>query len=250
MYARALDRAIPYNTTVLEVGCGTGQLANFLGVSMRRVIGTDMCMNSLRLGEEFRRKHGLNRVRFVQMNLFRPVFAHGQFDVVLCNGVLHHTAAPFDGFRGLVPLVKPGGHIVIGLYNRYGRLFTDIRRGIFRLTGGRARWIDPVLRRGGIGAGKRKAWFADQYEHPHESVHTVDEVLGWFDGEGLEFVRGVPSVTPYADDLAGGDLFASRARGSGLERMLAQAQTVVTGNREGGFFLMIARKPAEERVGP
>ena len=139
---------------------------------------------------------------------------------------------------------------VIGLYNRYGRLFTDIRRGIFRLTGGRARWIDPVLRRGGIGAGKRKAWFADQYEHPHESVHTVDEVLGWFDGEGLEFVRGVPSVTPYADDLAGGDLFASRARGSGLERMLAQAQTVVTGNREGGFFLMIARKPAEERVGP
>jgi hypothetical protein len=87
-YAQALNRAIPYNSTVLEVGCGTGQLSNFLGVSCQRVIGVDLCLNSLRLGEQFRDKHGLNRVRFTQMNLFRPCFKPEQFDVILCNGVL------------------------------------------------------------------------------------------------------------------------------------------------------------------
>ena len=59
IYGRTLDRSIPYNTDVLEVGCGTGQLTNFLGSSCRRVVGTDMCLNSLRLGEEFRRNHGI-----------------------------------------------------------------------------------------------------------------------------------------------------------------------------------------------
>jgi len=243
VYARALDASMPYNVDVLEVGCGTGQLTNFLGISCRRVIGADMCLNSLRLGEEFRQAHELARVRFVQMNLFRPALGDEQFDVILCNGVLHHTADPYGGFRSLLPLLKPGGHIVVGLYNRYGRLLTDLRRQVFRMTGGRARWIDPVLRAGGISAGKRKAWFMDQYRHPHESEHTFDEILGWFDEQGLEFVRGVPALTPEPEPLDGTDLFQPARRGNQLEHLLAQLQQISAGNREGGFFLMIGRKP-------
>ncbi len=248
LYARRLDQAIPYNTSVLEVGCGTGQLANFIGLSCRRVIGTDMCLNSLRLGEAFRREQGLERVRFVQMNLFRPTFAPQQFDVVLCNGVLHHTADPYGGFRSLAPLVKPGGYVVLGLYNTYGRLMTDLRRQMFRLTGGRARWIDPILRKSGIGRDKRRAWFADQYRHPHESKHTFDEVLGWFDDTGFEFVRGVPALRPDDDGLDGESLFEPLARGSALERFVAQAlQVLGAGQKEGGFFVMIGRKPPGAR---
>jgi SAM-dependent methyltransferase len=61
MYARRLDQAIPYNSNVLEVGCGTGQLSNFLSISCRRVIGTDICMNSLKLGEAFRKQRARPR---------------------------------------------------------------------------------------------------------------------------------------------------------------------------------------------
>jgi SAM-dependent methyltransferase len=245
IYTRALSRAIPPNSTVLEVGCGTGQLTNFLGISCRRVVGTDLCLNSLRLGERFRRDQGLERVRFVQMNLFRPCFAEQQFDVILCNGVLHHTADPFGGYQGLLPLLKPGGTIVIGLYNRFGRLMTDLRRLAFRATGGRGKWIDPMLRQVMRSEGKRRAWFADQYRHPHESKHTTDEVLGWFDETGVEFVRGVPSVTPTYDPIGEVDLFAPRPRGSSLEHAVAQlGQVFGSGQREGGLFVMIGRKPA------
>lgn len=243
LYARRLDETIPYNSDVLEVGCGTGQLTNFLGIGCRRVFGTDICLNSLKLAEEFRTANDLLRVRFVQMNLFRPIFRPEQFDVILCNGVLHHTSDPHGGFKSLVPLLKPGGHFVIGLYNRYGRLMTDARRTLFRLTGSRARSIDPVLRNPGLSKSKQRAWFADQYRHPHESKHTADEVLHWLDEDGFEFVRGIPALRPEDDGLSGESLFEPQPRGGRLDRSAAEfAQIFAPGQKEGGFFVIIGRR--------
>lgn len=248
IYGRRIDAAIPYNGIALEVGCGTGQLSNFLGIACRRVVGTDLCMNSLRLADEFRREQELDRVSFAQMNLFRPCFRSEQFDVILCNGVLHHTADPLGGFQGLLPLLKPGGHVVIGLYSRFGRFMTDLRRIVFRLTGGRGRRLDPYLRSRKLSADKQRAWFADQYRHPHESKHTIDEVMGWFEDAGIEFVRGVPSPT-LGGDLDGANLFTPGPRGGRVEHLLVQLKQVVTGSREGGFFVMIGRKPDAEAPG-
>ena len=242
VYGRLLGEQIPYNSRVLEVGCGTGQLTNFLGIGCRNVVGTDLCMNSLRLAEEFRSEHTLSRVRFMQMNLFRPALGEKQFDVVLCNGVLHHTSDPFGGFKSIAELVKPGGHIVIGLYNRYGRWVLDARRVIFKLTGGRFKWIDPYLRAGKISAGKRDAWFADQYQHPHESKHTMGELLGWFDQTGFDFVNAVPKTRVGDSFTAREELFKPAERGTTLDHALAQAKLVFTGSREGGFYIMIGHK--------
>jgi carbamoyltransferase len=243
LYANMLNDAIPYNSTVLEVGCGTGQLTNFLGISCRRVIGADLCLNSLRLATTFAREQGLSRVGFVQMNLFRPCFKPQQFDVVLCNGVLHHTSDPYGGFKSILPLVKPGGHIIIGLYNTYGRLMTDMRRLALRATGGRATWIDPYVRSTRLSEGKHRAWIADQYRHPHESKHTIGEVLDWFDECDLEFVRGVPRVTLGGEDATNRNLFRPSSRGTAADHFWVQARQIVTGSREGGFFLMVGRTP-------
>ena len=250
MYARMLDAAIPYNSTVLEVGCGTGQLSNFLGISCRRVVGADLCLNSLRLGTNFARQHGLDRVAFVQMNLFRPCFKPQQFDVVLCNGVLHHTSDPYGGFKSILPLVKPGGHIIIGLYNTYGRLMTDLRRLVFQATGGQAKWIDPYLRSTPMSLEKRRAWYADQYRHPHESKHTIGEVLQWFDERRVEFMRGIPRVTLDGADANASNLFSPSSRGTRSDHFWVQAKQVVTGSREGGFFLMVGRVPGTAAATP
>ena len=100
MFARLLNEQIPYDARVVEIGCGTGQLTNFLAIAHRSVLGVDVCLNSLRLAERFKAEHGLERATFAQMNLFRPALKDGFFDVVISNGVLHHTAtaaAPSDG---------------------------------------------------------------------------------------------------------------------------------------------------------
>ena len=52
-YAKFLNEQIPFNVNVLEVGCGTGQLANFLGLASRNVFGTDMCLKFIEISRKF-----------------------------------------------------------------------------------------------------------------------------------------------------------------------------------------------------
>jgi SAM-dependent methyltransferase len=145
-FANLLNKQVPFNIRVLEIGCGTGQMSNFLGVSQRYIFGTDMCLNSLSLGQEFKRKNNIDRVGFYQMNLFKPIFKEESFPLVICNGVLHHTSDPFLGFQEISKLVKRGGYILIGLYNKYGRIITDMRRFIFKISGDRLKYLDPRIR--------------------------------------------------------------------------------------------------------
>ncbi len=240
-FARWLNEEIPYNVDVLEVGCGTGQLSNFLGVAQRTVFGTDMTLASLRLAERFRRDNGLGRVGFYQMNLFRPPFAPESFDVVICNGVLHHTGDPHRGFETIARLVKPGGHVLVGLYNRYGRVLTHLRRLVFRATGDRIKFLDPRWRRTEIGIEKRRTWYLDQYRNPHESSHTYGEVLDWFSSAGFTFVSSLPRITDGPEPTEQGRLFRPRPAGKPLDRALVQGRLLLSG-REGGFFVMIGRK--------
>ena len=72
VFARLLDEQIPFGIRILEAGCGTGQLSNFLSIANRTVFGTDICLNSLAMAMDFKKKNHLQRAHFLQMNLFRP----------------------------------------------------------------------------------------------------------------------------------------------------------------------------------
>jgi SAM-dependent methyltransferase len=242
LFANLLNEQIPYNIRVLEVGCGTGQLTNFLGVAHRVVFGTDMCLNSLRLAQEFKEKNNLERVGFYQMNLFRSVFKEESFPVVICNGVLHHTSDPFAGFQSISRLVKKGGYILVGLYNRYGRIVTDFRRFVFNISNNHFKILDPRLRNKDIGNVRKLTWFMDQYKNPHESKHTIGEVLEWFDETGFEFVNSIPKSKVFTTFTEKEKLFKPNPRGSWLDRFLVQTKLIFKGSEEGGFFLMIGRR--------
>jgi SAM-dependent methyltransferase len=227
---------------VLEAGCGTGQLSNFLGLSPRRqVFGGDMCLNSLSLANGFRVKHDITNTNFIQMNLFRPPFRDNSLDLVICNGVLHHTGDAHGGFTALLRKVKPGGHILIGLYNSYARLPTLWRRWAFARFGSVLHFLDWRLGRNGFNEARRRAWYRDQYQHPHETRHSMDEVLGWFDAAGVEFVSALPPAdgTAFAGDLR---LFSAQAHGSLVSRVSVQTKLLLEGGRDGGVFIMIGRK--------
>ncbi len=246
LFARLLDEQVPSGVRIIECGSGTSQLSNFLSIANRTVFATDMCLNSLRLGQRFARQHGLANVGFVQMNLFRPAFKPETFHLVISNGVLHHTSDPYLAFRSISRLVKPGGYILVGLYHRYGRLVTDARRLLFRLSGNRFRFLDPNLRRTESSAAKKQAWFADQYQHPHESKHTIGETLRWLDRTGFRFVKSIPISKPFATFDPSEKLFVPDEPGNALERLLVELGMVASGSREGGFFIVIGRKESPQ----
>ncbi|MBI1813326.1 methyltransferase domain-containing protein [Candidatus Peregrinibacteria bacterium] len=241
-----VDQAIPATATVLEVGCGTGQMTNFLGlVTTRTVIGADMSAASLALGQGFKERFGLKNVHFVQGNIFAMPVAEGSVDVLLCSGVLHHTPDPEGGYRKILKLVKPNGTILIGLYNRYARIPLGIRQVIFKATGNLSRALDAHMRRKDVDQSKKEIWFADQYKNPHESWHSVDEVLGWFDDSGVKFLSGVPAISKtLPEETDGLRLFREHPRGSALEHIVRQLGWMFTIGREGGLFVMVGTKDA------
>ena len=243
VFARLLDDQIPHGSRILEVGCGTGQLGNFLGMTWgRTVFATDICLNSLKLGQEFKRNNQIDHIAFLQMNLFRPVFRSNSFDLVICNGVLHHTGDSYAGFQSIARLVKDGGFIVVGLYNTYGRISTDIRRFIFRFSGNHFKSLDARLRDQNLAEEKRRIWFMDQYKNPHESKHTVGEVLSWFDHSGIEFIGSIPKSRAFEPLSPREELFRANPRGTAVDHFFTQLGMLLSGGKEGGFFIMIGRK--------
>ncbi len=175
------------------------------------------------------------------MNLFRPPFRDGTFDVVISNGVLHHTGDCEGAFRSLVAKVKPGGLILIGLYNYYARLPTLWKAWAFRTLGPKLYFLDPRLRDGHKEPARIKAWFRDQYQHPHETRHSMDEVLRWFDAYGIDFVNGIPHVDG-SEFSERERLFEPHTAGTAAARIAAQSAMLLSGGKDGGLFIMIGRK--------
>ena len=242
IFADLLDRQLPPNALVLEAGCGTGQLTNFLGLhSRRRVIGADMCMNSLGLANGFRSKFAIANATFLQMNLFRPPFMDETFDVIISNGVLHTTGDPEGGFKSLTAKLKPGGFFIVGLYNWIGHLSTRWRGFMINLFGNSFAFLDKRLRGQDLNEGRWAAWFRDQYKHPHDTCHSMTEVLRWFDSAGLEFLSSIPTIDNSKIDK-NWRLFEPHSAGTAIDRFSTELELLPYSGADGGLFIMIGRK--------
>jgi SAM-dependent methyltransferase len=235
-FARRLDESIPGDALVLEMGCGTGQLSLFLAGADRTVVGADLARPSLELAREAGDRYGVSGVHFVETDLRAPGLSRDAFDVVICSGVLHHTPDPRTAFASVARLVRPGGVLVIGLYNAYARLPLRLRRAVARLTG--YRWIpwDPVLRDRRAEPARREAWLRDQYRHVEEHRHTLRQVQSWFRDNGVEYLRAFPSAL-----LAGesDELFEQSEDDWAVEGVIAQLSWMCVLGGEGGVFAAV-----------
>src|SRR5690349_2768087 len=242
--ARALDRSIPGDARIADVGCGTGQMALFLATADRIVVGADLTRASLELAEDARRRYGVSRATFVETDLRAPGLRAGAFDVVYSSGVLHHTPDPRASFAAVARLVRPGGVLVVGLYNAYARLPHRLRRGLARMTG--FRWIpwDPVLRERRAEPARREAWLRDQYRHVEEHRHTLGEVQGWFRENRVEYLRAFPDTLLASEPRRGDDLFRAAEDDWAFENVLAQLGWARALSHEGGLFVVVGRAGA------
>src|SRR5712671_4777579 len=188
VFARLVNKAIAGDARIVEIGCGTGQMCLYLARADRMVIGADLTRAALRLGAAAARRFGLDRVQFVEVDLRQPGLKAESFDVVYSSGVLHHTPDPRASFARVARLAKPGGMIVVGLYNAFARIPLRVRRLVARLSG--YRWIpfDAVLRDRENEPARREAWLRDQYRHPEEHRHTLAEVQSWFEENDTEYL--------------------------------------------------------------
>ena len=238
-FARLLNQAIPLDARILDIGCGTGQMSLYLARGRRLVIGADLARKSLELGAAAAHRFQLSRVFFVETDLHCPGLQERSFDVVYSAGVLHHTPDPRTSFIRIAQLARPGGLIVLGLYNVFARMPHRVRRLVARLTGYRVIPFDPVLSDRENEPSRRRAWIRDQYQHPEEHRHTLGEVQTWFRENDVEYMRAYPSalIGDHSEKL-----FEFASDNWRPEAWLAQLSWMSTLAHEGGLFVTIGRR--------
>lgn len=109
---------------ILDAGCGNGQLSEGLSALGAIVVGLDYSSSVIH-AERVRKSSGVD---FVQGDLRIPPFDTSTFDLVISNGVLHHTPDTSQTFNAVAKLVKPGGRFYLWLYRKPEKFF---RRYIF-----------------------------------------------------------------------------------------------------------------------
>jgi 2-polyprenyl-3-methyl-5-hydroxy-6-metoxy-1,4-benzoquinol methylase len=113
----------PARLTILVAGCGTGQHA----ISTARrfpnamVLALDLSRASLAYALRKTRELGVSNVEYRQADILALSALEERYDVIECSGVLHHMEDPYEGWRVLRGLLKPGGRMRVGLYSELGR---------------------------------------------------------------------------------------------------------------------------------
>jgi SAM-dependent methyltransferase len=99
---------------VLDVGCGPGRVLGFLARRGTRCIGVDRSRISLGLAMQ-----RYSRPTVVADNLHLP-FAGGSADVLISDGVIHHTEDPEAAFAENCRVLRPDGQMYLAVYKPFG----------------------------------------------------------------------------------------------------------------------------------
>lgn len=125
---------------VLEAGCGAGRFSELLLGAKAHLCAIDL---SSAVEANYKNCSRFPNYTVSQASILALPYAPGQFDVVVCIGVIQHTPDPEQTMTALCKQVKPGGLLVIDHYTQgYPATLSRrlIRSALLRLPG---RW--PLL---------------------------------------------------------------------------------------------------------
>jgi ubiquinone/menaquinone biosynthesis C-methylase UbiE len=184
---------------VADVGCGPGRATMYLAQKGMDVCAVDISVASLQLARK--RAPGAHFV--CATNLALPM-ADRSFDVVVSDGVIHHTPDAARSFRENARLVKARGYMYLGVYRRYRYYYY-----IYTYLGVPVRWMSRwkwgiwllnasllpayylvhlVKSKGERTWAGAKNFLYDYIVTPQATFHTYEEVEGWARAAGMRVV--------------------------------------------------------------
>ena len=111
MFSKWLTR----RNRILDAGCGNGRITALFdryAPESTQIVGIDIA--AAHVAQENMADNP--RTEFHQADLLGDLAKLGQFDLIYCQEVLHHTQNPKDAFLNLTKLLRAGGEIAIYVY--------------------------------------------------------------------------------------------------------------------------------------
>jgi 2-polyprenyl-3-methyl-5-hydroxy-6-metoxy-1,4-benzoquinol methylase len=115
-FAGALEVLVPTGASILDYGCGTGDIAAALAARGYRVEARD---KSARMIAQARALHAGSTARFVEAeeNTTEIAAGDGSFDAVVCSSVLEYVRDVPESLRALAGALKPSGWLLATVPN-------------------------------------------------------------------------------------------------------------------------------------
>ena len=111
MLTGRLLKSLPEGAAVLDVCCGTGDIALELSRARRDLRVTGIDFSPAMLEEAEKRRRGRKNVRFLQGNAMALPFRDAVFDAAVISFGLRNTADYGQTLREMVRVVKTGGSV-------------------------------------------------------------------------------------------------------------------------------------------
>lgn len=191
-YYPVLPPLLAQGIRALDVGCGAGWFVNGVNYHYHKhgssAAGVDFNAVAINQAREVATLLGV-RSEFQESDLF-GFQAREPYSLVTSFGVLHHTDDCLAGLRHIFrDLVRPGGYAFIGLYHTYGRKpfldhFDKLKKNGLSKEELQREFME--LRSGSGDKIHDLSWFYDQVLHPHETQHSLEEILPVLHAEGME----------------------------------------------------------------
>jgi SAM-dependent methyltransferase len=108
-----IEKLLPRNLTLADIGCGTGSLTFELARFAGKVIGVDLSGEMLRRARAFAKERDLENVEFRQGDVLKLPLESHSVDAAFCVMVLHFLPDPARAIAGLCRVVRPGGAIIL-----------------------------------------------------------------------------------------------------------------------------------------
>jgi 2-polyprenyl-3-methyl-5-hydroxy-6-metoxy-1,4-benzoquinol methylase len=109
--------------SILVAGCGTGQhsITSSLLYSDSYVTAIDLSNASIAYAERKTQELNISNISYYNCDILNLEKLNQKFDLIECQGVLHHMSDPKLGWEKLYNQLNYGGYMSIGLYSQHAR---------------------------------------------------------------------------------------------------------------------------------
>lgn len=119
------DLSIFENKIILDVGIGSGSSARIWASNAKEFHGIDISNAIYRVNNAL--KNLTNKPFLAKADLNKLPFPDSSFDIIVSNGVLHHTPSTKTALENVITKLKPSGKILFYIYKKKSpiREFSD-----------------------------------------------------------------------------------------------------------------------------
>ncbi|MEE2931269.1 MAG: methyltransferase domain-containing protein [Bacteroidota bacterium] len=120
------------NSLICDIGCGCGRNLLYASKYAERCIGVDISNKSLEFAKQFINS---NNIDFIEGDNLSIPIDDNLADLVISDGVVHHTGDTVRAFNECIRILKSNGLLYLAVYKkfRYYPFLYNYIGGIFRL---------------------------------------------------------------------------------------------------------------------